>query len=145
MTEPVDLQRLLPPPPRFVAKSNLHAVVRAEIKRYTDDVLAEAIAQAMGDLVRECERRCTAKLEDAMKEFVFKGQWDEGKRYRQRNLVSMGGAIYYCNADSTETRPGTGTDWALLVPKPRDGRDGKDMTPPEPPEPPERRTVRSQR
>jgi hypothetical protein len=111
----------------FVASSQIRTVVRSEIQKFADKVLAEAIGTAVGDLVRECERRCTAKLEDAMKECVFKGQWTEGQQYRKHNLVSMGGAIYYCNVDSTDSRPGVGSDWALLVPKPRDGRDGKAM------------------
>ena len=98
----------------------------------------------MGDLVRECERRCTEKIEDAMRELAFKGAWQEGQRYLKRNLVSMGGAIFYCAVDSTELRPGVGIDWALLVPKPRDGKDGKDFTLP-PPAPGGPRMVRSSR
>jgi hypothetical protein len=125
----------------YVAKSHLRAVVRAELEQYVATVLAQAVGQAVGDLVRECERRCEAKLDNAMKQFVFKGAWAENQKYRQRNLVSMGGAVYYCQTeDGTDARPGVGTtDWVLLVPKPRDGRD---YVPPEPPEP---RTVRAAR
>jgi hypothetical protein len=130
------------PQGRFVAESQIAAVMRAEIKRFTDYVLLPGIAQAVGTLVRECEARCTAKLEDVMKEFTFKGAWQQGERYRKRNLVSLGGAIYFCSATCTESRPGLGNDWVLFVPKPRDGRDGKDAAPPEPPE---QRTVRSER
>ena len=135
---------------RYIAVSKVRAIVRSEIKQFVHDVLEPGIGEAVGDLVRECERRCTEKLEDAMRELVFKGAWQEGQRYRKRNLVSMGGATFYCAVDSTELRPGNGSDWLVFSPKPRDGRDGRDAEAratngtggPQPPEP---RTTRSQR
>ena len=68
-------------------------------------------------------REVDARIDASMKEFVFKGAWADGQKYRKRNLVSMGGAICLCAKDTTE-RPAASNDWALLVPKPRDGRDG---------------------
>ena len=127
----------------FIAKSRIHAAVRAEITK-NNVAIEHAIGTALGTLLREVEERLASKLEEAMKEFIFKGAWTEGKRYRQRNFVSIGGAVYYCNAD-TDTRPGTSDDWSLLVPKPRDGKDGKDFTPPPPLAPGGPRSVRSQR
>jgi hypothetical protein len=127
---------------RYIAVSKVRAMIRAEITK-NNEAIQRAVGEAIGEVARECERRCTAKLEAAMKELAFKGAWQEGKRYRQRNLVSMGGAIYYCSAESTESRPGVGSDWLVFSPKPRDGKDGRDAA--VPPEPLERRAVRSQR
>jgi hypothetical protein len=81
-----------------------------------------------------------ARIEESMKEFVFRGSWTDGRKYKKRNLVSLGGAVFYCNVESTDMRPGVSPDWALLVPKAKDGRDGRDAG-----EPPEPRTVRSER
>jgi hypothetical protein len=99
--------------------------------------------ETMAIIVRAIHEETDAKLaalEVRLAEFAFKGTWSEGHRYCKRNLVSMGGAIYYCNVDATDMRPGISPDWALLVPKPKDGRDGRDAT-----EPPEQRTVRGER
>ena len=49
-------------PQRFVAELKLREIVRAEIKQFTDNVLAPGIATAIGALVRECELRCATKL-----------------------------------------------------------------------------------
>lgn len=86
-----------------------------------------AFEEMMVLIVSGIFREVDARLEEAMKEFSFKGAWMEGRKYQKRNLVSMGGAIYLC-ATSTTERPGASNDWALLVPKPRDGRDGEPRT-----------------
>ena len=91
-------------------------------------------------MVREAEARFAAKLEDAVKEFAFKGQWTEGAQYRRGNFVSLGGQVYHANAD-TQSRPGTDGSWTLACKSGRDGRDGRDAAPPEQPE----RSVRSYR
>jgi hypothetical protein len=113
-------------------------LIRREIKKFTDTILAEAIADAVDQIVTVVETRLTAKiaaLESKLAALAFKGPWTEGRRYCERNLVSMGGAIYYCQTDNTDARPGVGTpEWSLLVPKARDGRDA-----------PEPRTARSNR
>jgi hypothetical protein len=125
----------------FVARSSIRATVRAEIKQYADDTLAEAIGMAIGRLMRERDAKIAA-LEAAMREFTFKGQWSEGREYKKGNFVTLG-AIWHANCD-TNARPGTDQTWSLAIPKPKDGRDGRDAAPPEPePEPP--RTVQSGR
>jgi hypothetical protein len=129
---------------RYVASSEVHRIVRAEIKRFTDDVLAPGIAQAIGELVRESEARLVARiaaLEDRMKEFRFVGQWAEFKTYKAGNFCSMGGQIFHANTD-TQSRPGTDSTWTLACKSGRDGRDGKHATPSEPPT---QRTTRSHR
>jgi hypothetical protein len=108
-------------------------------------VSEEALVGIIGRVVAQVFEATDAKIAAAMAEFVFKGQWTENTLYKKRNLVTMGGAIHICNAEQTTTRPGVGTDWTLLVPKPRDGRDGKDGKDFVPPEPPLVRTTRSLR
>jgi hypothetical protein len=122
---------------RFIAAS----AIRAEVAKFADDVLAESIGLAIGRVVKERFAEVDAKingLEAAMKEFTFRGQWVEGKEYKRGNFCSVGGAIYFCSAD-TKSRPGNVGDWTWAVPRARDGKDGKDYVPPEP------RTVRSGR
>jgi hypothetical protein len=89
--------------------------------------------QTMELIVIGILREIDARIEDAMKQLVFKGAWVEGRQYQKRNLTSVGGAIYLCSAD-TDSRPGVSNDWALLIPKPRDHRDV-----------PEQRTARTDR
>jgi hypothetical protein len=107
--------------------------IRTEIQNYVDTVLAEAIGKAIGQLMSEAN----AKMEAAMKEFTYRGQWNEGRLYRKGNFVSLG-AVWHANTD-TQSRPGMDGDWAMAIAKPKDGRDG--VPPPEP----EPRTVRAAR
>ena len=134
--------------PRRLALS----VCRTEIKQFAAAVLEPAIGQAMGTLLREVEARLTAKiaaLESAMSEFAYKGQWIEGKQYRRGNFVTLG-SVWHAAVDTT-SKPGSDSDWTLVIAKPRDGRDaearatnGTGAPLPQPPEPGQR-TVRSQR
>lgn len=127
-------QLKLVPTETYVPKSHIRSVVRAEIQKLMDNILAPAIGQVLGDLRTEME----AGFRDAMSEFTFKGNWSEGVTYRQGNFVSMGGQVYHCNFDNKDSRPGTdGGNWSLAVKSGRDGRDGKDAPPPE------RRTVQT--
>jgi hypothetical protein len=104
------------------------------------DKLAEAIGVALGGVVRELKAEIEG-LRSEIKQFVFKGTFQENKQYRRGNFVGLGGSIYHCQADTT-TRPGTDDKvWCLAVPRARDGRDGKDYAPP----PPNQRTARSSR
>jgi hypothetical protein len=136
------------PPRRFVASSMVRAMVRAEIRKFADDILAPAIGQSISELMRESEVRAAALeakivgLQDAMTQFAYKGAWTE-RQYRRGNFVSMCGQIYHANADTT-ARPGTDATWVLAVRSGRDGRDGKDAAPAEPPEP-RKPTMRPQR
>ena len=113
--------------------------IRAAIAKNNEQI-ERAVGEAIGTLLRESEARVKAleakinRLETAMAEFRFVGQWQEHKSYKAGNFVTLG-AVWHANADTT-SRPGTDSDWTLAVPKPRDGRDA---TPPEP------RTVRSHR
>jgi hypothetical protein len=108
-------------------------------KVLTEQMFEQVMVHILRAIAQETDARLAA-LEERLSEFAFKGTWSEGTRYKKRNLVSMGGAIYYCNVESTDGRPGVSPDWALLVPKAKDGRDGRDAG-----EPPEPRTVNTAR
>ena len=122
---------------RFIAAST----IRAEVEKFADDVLAEAIGQAIGQIVNERFAEVNAKLarlEASMAEFRFV-PWSEGKDFRAGNFTSVGGALFHCSAD-TKAKPGNGSaDWYLVAAR---GRDGKDYVPPERPA---ARVVRSAR
>ena len=102
--------------------------------------MAEAIGQAIGRVVKERCAELEAQIDglrSEMKEFTFKGAFQESRKYKRGNFCSQGGAVYYCAVDTT-TRPGTDDK---AVPRARDGRDGKDFVPPEAAQ----RTTRSHR
>jgi hypothetical protein len=105
----------------FVAPDEVREIVRAGLRAFADEVLAEAIGTSIGEIAKEIE----AHLRDALREFTYKGSWSEGVTYRKGNFVSMGGQLYHANHDGT-SRPGTNGDWSLAVKSGRDGRDGKD-------------------
>ena len=84
-----------------MSSETVRAIVRAEIRRFADDVLAEAIGKSIGMMARESELRFAAKLEETTKEFAYKGQWADGGQYKRGNFVSMGGQVYHANADTS--------------------------------------------
>jgi hypothetical protein len=98
----------------------------------SDDELAQAIGTIIGEERSETDAKIEAlnakiaRLETAMGEFTFKGAWVEGQEYKRGNFVSVGGSIFFCSSD-TRSKPTNGGDWALAVPRARDGRDGKDL------------------
>ena len=110
-------------PETFVARSVIRAVVREEIKKHID-LLAEAVGISIGNLMQEAEARF-------LKQFSYKGVWQESMRYERGNFCSMGG-VWHCNRTTT-ARPGTDDSWTLAVKSGRDGRDGKNAAPPERP------------
>jgi hypothetical protein len=131
----------------FIARSRIRATARAEVKQYASDVIEPAVGMALGRLLKEAEARIEARiaaLESATKEFRFVGAWQEGMHCRRGNIVTQGGAIFCADRD-TSARPGVGSDFVLMIPRPRDGRDGKDFTPAPPASPGGPRMVRSQR
>ena len=111
-----------------------------------EDKFEEVMVLILSAIYRETDAKFAAleskltRLETAQQEFSYKGNWQEGKQYKRGNFVTLG-SVWHANVD-TRSKPGSDSDWALVVPKPRDGRDGKDYVPPEPPE---RRTTRSHR
>jgi hypothetical protein len=102
--------------------------------KFIDDFVIPAIGECLAELRRDCEVRINvleasvARLEDAIKEFRYLGAWQEGKRYRRGNFVTLGGSIWHANSDS-DSRPGSDDTWTLACKSGRDGRDGKDWAP----------------
>ena len=57
-------------PQHFVTLSKVRAMVHAEIRKFADDVMAEAIGRCIGEMAQEVEARFAAKLaalEEAIK------------------------------------------------------------------------------
>ena len=115
-----------------------------------EDTFEDVMVRVLSAVHKETDAQFAAleakltRLETAMQEFKFVGQWQEIKTYKAGNFVSMGGQIYHANVD-TNSRPATDSTWTLAVKSGRDGRDGKDgALSPKQTEPPPR-TVRSQR
>ena len=130
---------------RYISVSKVRAIVRAEIGKNNEE-FEQAIGEALRTLLGEAEARCVAlearinRLEAALAERRYVGQWEHGKQYRAGNLTTFASGIWHANADTRE-KPGTNGDWSCAVPK---GRDGKDFTPPPPASPGGPRSVRSQ-
>lgn len=121
----------------IITLAKAHQIARDAVRQYARDSLFKAIGKVIGENRRELEQRII-KLEEAMKEFTFKGTWTEGAQYKRGNFVSMGGSIYHCEHD-TASRPGSDNNWTIAVKSGRDGRDGRDA--PTTPEPPPQRTA----
>jgi hypothetical protein len=99
-----------------------------------DDTFAQTMAMIVAAITNEMDAKLTA-LEARLAEFAFRGAWIEGRQYKRGNFVTLG-SVWHAAVD-TRSKPGTDSDWVLVMSKPRDG---KDAPLPEPPEP---RTVRS--
>jgi hypothetical protein len=72
----------------FVAPDEVREIVRAELRAFADEVLAEAIGTSIGEIAKEIE----AHLRDALREFTYKGSWSEGVTYRKGNFRQHGRA-----------------------------------------------------
>jgi hypothetical protein len=141
MSEPVTRANGRSTGEHFIAVSKISAVVRREIKAYTDEIIAPGVGEALGGTdarIVALEARLN-RIEAAMREFKYCGAWEQERKYAAGNFVTLG-AVWHANADTT-SRPGTDSTWTMAVPK---GRDGKDYVPP-PPSPGGPRTVRSSR
>jgi len=78
-----------------------------------------------------------------MPAMIYREIFKEGTEYARGDVVTWAGSAWHCNAESTRVKPGTGSDWKLMVkegragkdgtvgaegPKGKDGRDGRDLT-----------------
>jgi hypothetical protein len=112
-----------------------------------DDAFVEMMGHVVAAIHQETDAKIAAleikitRLQAAMSEFKFVGQWQEHKSYKTGNFCSTGGQVWHANAD-TDSRPGIDSTWTLAVKSGRDGRDGRDAVPPAPTEP---RTTKSHR
>jgi hypothetical protein len=59
---------------------------------------------------------------------IYRGVYLEGKTYERGDMVTHGGSIWHCNADTTTTPPSNGShftkDWTLAVKRGRDAKGG---------------------
>lgn len=68
--------------------------------------------------------RGDARREQAIKlpAMLYRGVYAPGKLYERGDVVTLGGSLWHCNADTTTTRPGDGAPtWTLAVKRGRDG------------------------
>jgi hypothetical protein len=102
------------------------------------------LIQAIGQVLVEETKPLRAQLEALqarlddmeimMKEFGYRGQWDESICYHSGNFVSHMGSMWFCLVNRTTARPQTGSsDWALAVSRGRAGKNGVSI--PEPRQP----------
>ena len=45
----------------------------------------------------------------------MRGEWKQGEKYGEGDLVALGGDIWYAGDDGPESRPGRGTKWKLFL------------------------------
>lgn len=63
---------------------------------------------------------------------VYRGVFHEGQAYEPADMVTWAGAMWHCNASTTD-KPGEGSSaWVLAVKKGRDGKDGRLLDVPAP-------------
>ncbi len=68
---------------------------------------------------------------------IYQKVYSEGTSYQKGDVVTWGGSAWHCEV-ATKAKPGTSTDWLLMVKEGRAGKDGKDSGP----TPPESKVVR---
>lgn len=57
---------------------------------------------------------------------IYRGVFKDGDTYTRGDLVTWGGSVFHCEAESTAEKPETGSaDWKLAVKRGRDGKDAK--------------------
>ena len=84
-------------------------------------VLLPTIGKFVAAQVRPLEKRI-AELEERQLEFCYRGVWAVGS-YKAGNFVTFGGSMWHCDADNTNTKPGTDASaWTLCVKHGRDSR-----------------------
>jgi hypothetical protein len=106
----------------------------------------DLFVKTLGLVVRTINEETDEKLrslEARLLEFAYRGQWVENRQYRRGNFVTLG-SVWHAAVD-TRSKPGTDSDWTLVIPKPRDGADGKDGKDAPPADTPAQRAVHSGR
>jgi hypothetical protein len=53
---------------------------------------------------------------------IYRGLWKEDETYNAGDVVTRSGAMWHCNKDNPEGKPGDSEDWQLCVKKGRDLR-----------------------
>ena len=67
-------------------------------------------------------RQKIAELEDRQREFCYRGVWAVGS-YKAGNFVTHDGSLWHCDADNTNSKPGTDeSGWTLCCKRGKDAR-----------------------
>ena len=113
-----------------IAKSNFRytqvftqEIIRAEAGKLIIEVMGRALLivhQETDAKFAALEAQITG-LRNAMSEFCYRGLWVENKQYKRGNFVTLG-SVWHAAVD-TRSKPGTDSDWTLVIAKPRDGKD----------------------
>jgi hypothetical protein len=77
------------------------------------------LMRALSIFVRE---QVDHAVEKRMKDFAYKGVYENGSRYVRGNFVTKNGSVWACLQNTSQV-PGESSDWQLAV---KHGADGKD-------------------
>ncbi|GLQ36743.1 hypothetical protein GCM10007908_03630 [Rhizobium albus] len=92
-----------------------------------DDGRTVLLSFKRGDQVFKCEL--------GIPTMIYRGVFNEGKKYERGDTVTFGGSLWHCD-EETDAKPGEGQKaWTLAAKRGRDGKPGKDFTPPAPKQP----------
>src|SRR5262245_1466685 len=86
--------------------SELMGHVIATLQRETDEKIKRVQDEANAKI---------AALEAKMPSIEYREVWRAGQDYRRGNFVTHNGAMWHCNVDHTQSRPGTDKGWKLAV------------------------------
>lgn len=54
----------------------------------------------------------------------YRGSWDSGYNYQERDVCTSGGSIYYCDTPNVNQEPPNASYWTLMISKGADGGTG---------------------
>jgi hypothetical protein len=97
-------------------------------------VVVDGVAEIAIKTTEDCRvfivstRRTSGKTEDTsfrLPVLVYREIFTDGTTYTKGDVVTYNGCAWHCGADATTAKPGTSTDWRLMVKEGRPGKDGK--------------------
>lgn len=112
--------------PEALAREKSLAILAAMTKQTHDDdwvktVMLPTLGRYIENQLKPLRQRI-AELEERQREFCYRGVWAVGS-YKAGNFVTFGGSMWHCDADNTNTKPGTDASaWTLCVKHGRDSR-----------------------
>jgi hypothetical protein len=109
-----------------LAREKSLAILAAMTKQTPDDdwfrkVFLPTIARFVESRVQPLRQRID-ELENMQREFCYRGVWAVGS-YKRGNFVTHDGSLWHCDADNTDTKPGTDPGaWTLCCKRGKDAR-----------------------
>jgi hypothetical protein len=73
------------------------------------------------------QERVDIAIERRMKDFAYKGVYENGTKYVRGNFVTKGGSVWACLQNTSQV-PGESADWQLAVKHGADGKDARSPT-----------------